>query len=188
MSKSHYIFLLIIVLVIATLTYKLSTNVEDTFSPLDPSLRHDPDYFISDFITTMYDAEGIANYYLKGKYMEHFPDDDTFEIDALEIKYNDQNNQSWITTSNKGLGLKNIEVLHLSGNVKIENQPVDPDKKLILLTDKLRIDFKTRQATTDAMVKISGKSSTINAIGMKIDLNKGIVKLKSQARGQYVPN
>jgi len=188
MSKFYYIILLVIVLVIATLTYKLSTTVEDTISTEDPTLRHDPDYFISDFIATMYDENGIASYYIKGKYMEHFPDDDTFELDEPEINYNGENSQSWIAVADKGLGLKNIEVLHLSNNVKIENQSDSPDKKIIMLTDTLRIDFKLRQANTDAMVKIFGKSSIINAKGMKIDLNKGIVYLKSQARGRYEPN
>ena len=188
MSKLHYIIILIVVLAIATLTYKLSTTVEDTTSTQDPKLRHDPDYFIGDFIATMYDANGLANYFIKAKYLEHFPDDDTIEISELEINYNDKDNQTWTTTSQKGIGYENIHVLHLSGDVKVENQPKDPSKKLVLLTDELRIDFNTRQAVTETKVKILGKNSTINAIGMDIDLINGTLNLKSQARGHYVPN
>ncbi len=188
MSKFHYIVLLVIVLVIATLTYKLSTNVDEAISISDPAQRHDPDYFIGDFTATMYDAEGLANYKIKAKYLQHFPDDDTIEITDLKINYHDNNNQTWLTTANKGVGYKNIEVLHLSGAVQIENLSENPDKKLVLTTDKLRIDFRTRQASTDTGVKILGKNSTINAIGMNIDLNNGKLNLKSQARGHYVPN
>ncbi len=188
MSKLHYIILLIVVLAIATLTYQLSTNVEETTDTSDPKERHDPDYFIGDFIATMYDAKGLASYFIKANYLEHFPDDDTIEIKDLEVNYFDKERQTWITTSNKGVGYENIEVLQLSGEVKIENQPDNPDNKLVVLTDELRIDFKKRQATTDSKVKILGKNSTINAIGMDINLNNGTLKLKSQARGHYAPN
>ena len=188
MSKIHYIILLVIVLVIATFTYKLSTNIEQTSSRPDPELRHDPDYFIGDFIATMYDAKGLASYTISAKYLEHFPDDDTIEIKDLKINYHDKDKQSWSTTANNGIGYKNIEVLHLSGEVRIENLSDNPDKKLVLMTDELRIDFRTRLATTDSKVKILGKSSTINAIGMDLDLNSGKLNLKSQARGHYVPN
>jgi len=188
MSKLYYIILLIIVLTIATLTYKLSTNVEDAISTSDPELRHDPDYFIGDFIATMYDPKGKANYNIKAVYLEHFPDDDTIEIKDLKINYHDKDKQTWVTTSKEATGFKNIEVLHLTGDVKIENQPKDPNKKLVMLTDQLHIDFKTRLATTDSKVKILGKNSTIDAIGMDIDLNNGMLNLKSKAQGQYVPN
>ncbi len=188
MSKLHYIILLIVVLAIATLTYKLSTTLEDTVEVTDPKLRHDPDYFIGDFVATMYDNKGLASYFIKANYLEHFPDDDTIKITDLKINYHDKQKQTWVTTSKDGIGYENIEVLHLSGDVKIENQPENPDKKLVLLTDQLRIDFKARQATTDSKVKILGKNSTINANGMDIDLDTGTLHLKSQARGHYVPN
>jgi len=188
MSKLHYIIVLFIVLAIATLTYKLSTTIERTVSTADPELRHDPDYFISDFTATMYNEKGFANYYIKAQHLDHFPDDDTIEVKQLEIEYRDNENQTWIATSNEGIGYENIEILHLSGNVIIENHPINMGKKLILHTDKLRIDFKRRHANTETKVKILGINSTIRAVGMDIDLNSGILTLKSRARGRYVPN
>lgn len=187
MGKFHYIAVLIVVLAIATLTYQLSTSIEQAEDTTDPSLRHDPDYFISNFKATMYDKSGAANYLMTAQHLEHFPDNDTVEAQQLMVRYFDTTKQVWQASSSTAIGYKNIETLQMSGNVKIERQTNNPDKNLLLETDELRIDFKLKLASTDTKVKIIGKNSTINATGMDINLDKGTLTLKSQARGQYVP-
>lgn len=187
MNKLHYIIVLILVLIIATLTYKLSTSVDKPTAETDPNLRHDPDYFISNFKASMYDKSGAANYRITAQHLEHFPDTDTIEIQHLIIEYIDTVQQVWQATSETGIGYKNTEIMHLSGNVKIQRQTPDPDQLLVMETDKLHIDFTKKFASTDAKVKITGKNSTINAIGMDVNLETGTLSLKSQARGHYVP-
>lgn len=187
MSKFHYIIVLILVLIITTLTYRLSTSVDKPTAATDPSLRHDPDYFISDFKATMYDKSGAANYRITAQHLEHFPDTDTVEIQHLIVEYIDTTQLVWQATAEAGIGYKNTEIMHLSGNVKIKRQTPDPDKNLVMETDKLRIDFANRRASTDTKVKITGKNSTINAIGMDVNLDTGTLSLRSRARGHYVP-
>jgi len=187
MNKLHYIIVLILVLIIATLTYRLSTSVDKPTAATDPSLRHDPDYFISDFIATMYDKSGAANYRITAQHLEHFPDTDTIEVQLLIVEYMNTTQQIWQATSDAGTGYKNTEIMHLSGNVKIKRQTPNPDKLLTMETDKLRIDFAKRLASTNTQVKITGKNSTINAIGMDVNLDTGTLSLRSQARGHYVP-
>jgi len=188
MSKLHYIIVLLVVLTIATLTYHLSTSVEQTARRDDPEARHDPDYFIRDFSATMYDKTGKTNYRLDAEYLEHFPDDDTLHVTKLNLSYKDTAEQSWLAKSDKGVGYENIDVIHLSGNVNVIRQHKVADKGVEMLTDKLRIDFIKRKADTDSKVKIIGKNSTIVATGMELDLDSGTLLLKSQARGQYAPN
>lgn len=187
MNKLHFIIVLSVVLAITMLTYILSSRIDDTSKRPDPNLRHDPDYFISDFIATMYDVNGKASYHVKATHLDHFPDDDSVHVRTLEVKYLDKEQQTWLATSDRGIGYENIKVLHLHDNVKIENLSTDPNKRLVLFTDQLRIDFNKRQAETSSQVKILGKNSTINAVGMDIDLNTGIMNLRSEAQGQYVP-
>ena len=187
MGKLHYIIILIVVLTIATLTYQLSTSVDESADISDPNLRHDPDYFISNFKATMYDKSGAANYRMTAQHLEHFPDNDTIEVQNIMVEYIDTTQQVWQATSDNAIGYENTEILHLSGNVKIQLQTPNPDKNLILVTDKLRIDFIAKQASTDSKVKITGKNSKIDATGMDINLDSGTLTLKSQARGQYVP-
>lgn len=187
MSKLHYIIVLIVVLVIATLTYQLSTSVDETTETADPNLRHDPDYFISEFKATMYDPAGKANYRLTAEHLEHFPDDDTVEAEKLKLEYIDPSQQLWQVTAEHAVGYENTEILDMSKNVRIVLEATNPDKNLVLTTDKIRVDIPKKLATTDARVKIVGKNSNINATGMDINLENGTLTLRSQAQGQYVP-
>jgi len=188
MGKFHYIIVLIVVLVIATLTYQLSTSFEQAQDTTDPNLRHDPDYFISDFNATMYDESGAASYLITAQYLEHFPDNDTIEAKQIMVEYFDETKQVWQASADDAIGYENIETLLMSGDVKIKRKTQNPEKDLLLETDKIHFDFKARQANTDSKVKITGKNSTINATGMDINLDMGTMTLKSQARGHYVPN
>ena len=187
MNKLHYIIVLIVVLAIATLTYKLSTSVDETADITDARLRHTPDYFISDFRATMYDKSGTASYRLAAQHLEHFPSDDRIEVQQPRVEYIDKYGQVWLATAASGTGYKETEILQLSGNVKIIRNNPDPDKNLLLESDNLTISFTKKQASTDSRVKISGKNSTISSTGMDINLESGVLILKSQARGQYVP-
>ncbi|MGD8784947.1 MAG: LPS export ABC transporter periplasmic protein LptC [Thioalkalispiraceae bacterium] len=187
MGKVHYIIVLIVVLAIATLTYQLSTSVDKSIETTDPSLRHDPDYFISNFKATMYDKDGAANYHMNAEYLEHFPDTETLEVKKIEVVYIDQTQQTWRVTADTGIGYEKTEILHVAGNVKVHRITPDPEKNLLLETQRLRIDFPAKLADTESEVKITGKNSTINAVGMDINLVDGTMTLRSEARGQYVP-
>lgn len=45
-------------------------------------LKHEPDYFLKDFVIKSFEANGRLKNRLAGKTGEHFPDTDTMEIDA----------------------------------------------------------------------------------------------------------
>src|SRR4030095_11093372 len=75
------LFPLAIMLSLALLTFYLERMVrEDESTP--NKRRHDPDYIVSNFTATTYDAEGRALSVLSAARMVHFPDDDTTELQA----------------------------------------------------------------------------------------------------------
>ena len=187
MSKLHYIIVLIVVLAIATLTYQLSTSIDQSAQLADPNLRHDPDYFLSNFKATVYDKSGHANYQMAAQHLDHYPDTNTIEMKELSVEYIDKTKTTWKVTANKGIGYHKTEILDVTGNVKINKLTPDPEKNLLMETEVLHINFPAKLASTDAEVKIIGKNSTINAKGMDINLDDGTMTLRSEARGQYVP-
>ena len=121
MGKLHYIIVLIVVLIIATLTYKLSTSFEQAEDTADPNLRHDPDYFIKDFTATMYDKSGAASYYMTAQYLEHFPDNDTIEAKQIMVQYFDVDRQVWQAEGREG---------RPSGGRGARGGPADPEEAL----------------------------------------------------------
>ena len=187
MSKFRYLFLLILVLLVTLFTRWLLTSVEKPTDAPPTETRHDPDYFLSDFRATIYDHKGQPNYRVDASHLDHYPDDDTMELKVVRIEYDDADQQRWQATSDRGIAYKNIEVLQLDGNVEVKRLTNNPDKMLTIQAEKLRFDFIKQQASTKTQVKITGKNSNINAVGMHVDLNTGLLTLESRARGHYVP-
>ena len=188
MSRFRYLLVLLLVLVITIFTRWLLTSVEEPAEPGTQNIRHDPDYFISNFTATIYDPQGKPNYHLIAKHLEHFPDDDTIEISSLQLEYTDSSNQAWIALSDRGTADKNLEVLRMTNNVKVVRNTHDPNKIMTLHANDLEFDFLKRIALTDSEVKIVGKNSTIESTGMHIDFDAGIITFNARARAHYAPN
>lgn len=187
MNKFYYLIVLIVVLAIALISRWLLTTVETPTGRVPAEARHDPDYFLQNFKVTVFQPNGAPAYYLKADYMNHYPDDDTMTLKKLRIEYQDVKQQTWITTANEGTAYKNIEVMQLNGDVHIYRQTQKPDQAITVTTESLRVDFPKKHASTEAKVKIVGKNSTIDAIGMDVDMAAGHLSLLSNARGHYVP-
>jgi len=187
MNKFYYLLLLIVVLTIALVSRWLLTTVETPSSRVSPEERHDPDYFMENFKITVYSPNGAPAYHLDAAHMNHFPDDDTMTMQQLKLDYRDEKNQSWISTADSGVAYQNIDVLQLDGNVRLEGQGTKTEQAITITTDSLRIDFSRKRASTEAMVKIFNKNSSITAKGMDVDMANGNLSLMSDARGHYVP-
>ena len=188
MSKIRYLLVFLLVLIITIFTRWLLTSVEEPGEPGTQKARHDPDYFISNFDTTIYDQQGKANYRLVAQHMEHFPDDDTMEINKLRLEYTDPSNQQWIASSDRGTAYKDIEVLHMMDNVKVVRGSSDPADIMTLYAKELKIDLIKRIAITESEVKIVGKNSTIDATGMLIEIDAGKMTFNARTRAEYAPN
>lgn len=187
MAKFRYFLLLILVLAVAFFTRWLLTSVEQPIGPGSGRFRHDPDYFLSNFTTIIYDKDGIPNYNIKAQHLKHFPDDDTQEITKLEVEYITATGERWLAFAEKGIIKDNKTILQLRQNVILKRKTSDPIRMLEVNTQELDINLVEKQAQTDAQVKILGKNSDINATGMIIDLESGTLTLKSKATGHYDP-
>ena len=187
MSKLRYILVFVIVLLITIFTRWLLTSVEEPVQPGTAEALHNPDYFISNFNATLYDAKGKPSFKLIASHLEHFPDDDSMHIQNLQMEYTDTGNQKWLTSSKNGVAYKEIEVLHLSDNVKVIRDSTNPNNVITLYTNTLKMDSIKRVASTEDEVKIVGKNSTIVATGMLIELDAGKVTLNAKARAEYAP-
>jgi len=188
MSKFRYVLIFLVVLVITIFTRWLLTSVEQPGDAGEPTVRHAPDYFISNFHAILYDKSGAANARLVGGHLEHFPDDDTIEIKTLRLEYTDSAKQEWVATSDRGTAYKDIEVLHMLDNVKVVRSPGVPASMMTLYAKDLKIDLLHGLASTDNEVKIVGKNSNIDATGMLLEFDAGKLTFNARTRAEYAPN
>jgi lipopolysaccharide export system protein LptC len=187
MGKFRYIVILLIVLAIAFFTRWLLTSVEEPDRVKPDKLRHDPDYFVSNVKSVIYDKDGKPAYRFEAEHMEHFPDNNSMEIKKLKVSMVDKDGQTWLVFADQGILYKPTEILQLDENVIVRKDTKINAEKLELQTDTLRVDFASRIATSPSAVKMLGQNSTISAVGMKIDMTSGVLTLLSNAKGHYEP-
>ena len=188
MSKFRYLLIFLAVLLITIFTRWLLTSVEQPGKPGEAKVEHEPDYFITNFEATLYDEMGTANYHLIADHLDHFPDDDSMEIEKLRLEYTDSAKQEWVATSDRGMAYKELEVLQMNDNVKVVRTPDIPETLMTLYAKDLRIDLIKRVAVTDNEVKIVGKNSTIDATGMLLEFDAGKLTFNARTRAVYAPN
>ena len=187
MGKFRYILILLVALAVAFFTRWLLTSVEEPDKVERDLLRHDPDYFISNVKSVIYDKAGSPAYRFEAEHLEHFPDNESMEIKKLKVTLVDKEGQTWLVFADRGILYKRTEILQLNENVIVKNDTKVSADKLELQTDQLRVDFANRVATSPSAVKMFGQNSTISAVGMKIDMTSGELTLLSNAKGHYVP-
>ena len=81
MGRPTVVFPLVLLALLALLTFWIDRSVQPPERRPDANLRHDPDYMLDNFVTTRTNVNGALAYVLAAVKMKHYPDDDTTELE-----------------------------------------------------------------------------------------------------------
>ncbi len=81
--------------------------------------RHDPDYYIENFVATGLDKNGQRRFVIKAKRMAHFPDDDTALFDYPHIVQYQEGIAPRHTYADSGWMNSSGDEVLMTGNVKV---------------------------------------------------------------------
>jgi lipopolysaccharide export system protein LptC len=147
--------------------------------------RHDPDYFMRDFVLTTMDVNGVPANRISSNYMEHFPDDDTTELTRPSILIFRQSGPPWLIKSDRGAFTKDAELVLLSGNVSISRKSGPDNRPVQLFTDALKVHPKSEFAETDRKVTMISDSKRTVGIGMRAYIKQGQLQLLKDVKVYY---
>jgi len=181
MRKYITLILLIIVAALSLWFEKDSDKKPDTDSQSD---RRFPDYFLENFSITGLNKQGLPGYTLKARKMLHFADDDSAELEAPLLTFNDAENNFTLRANNALFSQKDNTFI-LSNNVVIHRAATKTRSELSIYTDYLKIDTESRIAETDRAARVKTREAELNTVGLIFDDIQGILKLKSQVKGVY---
>ncbi len=180
------LFPIIILSVLAGLTFWLQSATAPGDDKHDGKFRHDPDAIAENYVVRRFDETGQVKYRLTGPYLVHYPDDDSSELtspvlisyrpDAPPIKV--ESNFAKVTS--KG------EVAFLWDNVRITRAATPDSLELVARTPDLTVQTETGFAFTNSPVEITQGPSWVTGVGAEIDNNKSTFVLQSQVKGQYI--
>lgn len=185
-ARSAYVFPLVLLSLMALLTFWISHTVQPTVAKVDGSSRHDPDYIVNNFVTTQTDINGDLRYKLAAVEMKHYPDDDTTNLQrprytqfALDKPYTQ-------VQGLRGYVSSNGDVVEVMDNVRVVRQAFEDKGEMTVDTDYLKIRPNDDIVETPSPVVIRQAPKTvIYATGMYYDKRNQTVTLLQKVRAHY---
>lgn len=185
-AKSAIIFPLVLLSMLALLTFWINQSVQPPAPKLDGSSRHDPDYIVSNFVTTQTDVNGDLRYKLAAVEMKHYPDDDTTKLQSPRYTQFAVNKPYTQVEGLRGYVSSNGEEVQIVDNVKVTRQAFEDKGEMTLETDYLNIRPNEEIVQTSSPVVIRQAPKTvIYATGMIYEKKKQTVTLLNKVRAHY---
>jgi lipopolysaccharide export system protein LptC len=167
-------------------SYWLSQQVQPLL-PISSEQRHDVDYVIDKLTTTTLDESGQPRRILSANKMWHYPDDNTtyLQLPLLTSFFADRP-PGYMSAQTGKLSNKGEDVF-LYENVQIVRPASDNLGEQQFQTNYLHAAPERDWADTDHPVLMTGRKSTISAIGMELDNRARTVVFLSQVNATHEP-
>lgn len=195
----------ILLLLASSSAWFLSTRDKTGAKSTTTSL-HGRDYFMEDVVSVVMNKDGNPKYRLSTTQLSHYPTTQHAKIKHPLITLYNKGKATWTIHANEGLlfqdpvdqhpldkpssqkepGKKND--IQLTGDVIVQQvvQQDNPQLALKVTTQSLSIDPDKQLVRTNQAVYVSSNLSSIEGIGMYLDIENQQLSLKSNVRGTYV--
>ena len=185
-NKLSTIFVLLLIFIIALITYWLKAEVEKELQIKNKNNASGPEFYLKSFNSIQTKKNGDVKFILSAKNMEQF---DYAEYAILKkplfTRYKNSKPHSFIK-SNNGKVISNGDEYLFTDNVILTRVKTKKKREMKLFTDQLDILPKIDIVLTKKPVKIIQEPNIeIYGIGMKYDNKEGIVKLLSNVKVHY---
>ena len=185
-NKLSTIFVLLLIIIIAFITYWLKTEVEKELLIKKNNNVSGPEFYLRNFNSIQTKKNGAIKFKISAKSMEQY---DYAEYAILNkpyfTKYRNKKPYSYIK-SNSGKVISGGDKYLFTDNVVLTRLKTKKKREMKLFTDQLDILPNLDIILTKKPVKIIQEPSIeIYGVGMKYDNKEGIVKLLSNVRVHY---
>lgn len=170
---------------LALLTLWLDHAVQAPVETRDGSMRHDPDYWVENFLARTMGKDGLPLHTLAAAKMEHFPDDDSTELTRPHFVSMDEKRVPIHILAQRGLLSSNGDEVYFTSGVKVIEEDGAGKDWLTMTTEYLHITPNQGIARTDKAVSIKTPSAVITAAGMVLNNRTRVVTLLSRVKGHY---
>jgi lipopolysaccharide export system protein LptC len=185
-NKLPTIFVIVLALIIAFITYWLKIEVEKELLVKKNNTASGPEFYIRNFNSIQTKKNGAIKFKISAKSMEQFDYADYAILDnPYFIRYKNSKPYLYIKSSDGKVVGKGDEY-SFSDNVVLTRVGITNKKEMKLFTDKLDILPNIDIILTKKPVKIIQEPSIeIYGVGMKYDNKEGILKLLNKVRVHY---
>lgn len=171
----------------AVLSWWWSRSVETPDEQRVEVLRHEPDYYLTDFVLTEMNDQGRLAHSLVAENLYHYPGRESATLARPRFVLYKNDNKTWDISAAEGLVSERERFVRLNGSVVVRHLGGGGGPGIAMYTSELYIWPDEEKAETESRVRIEHDSGVTHAVGMRADLALRQVHLLSQVRGDYEP-
>lgn len=142
-------------------------------------VTHEPDSWADHFVMVRTDPAGMAVNRLEGDYMEHFPDDDSYEITNAKAIGQRTGSPITIGTARKAVMDQNGSRIVMSGDAHLHRLPDQDRSALDVRSQQLTLLPDEDVTFTNLPALVVNGNSTMNGKGMRYDNKSRTLKVFS---------
>lgn len=141
------------------------------------------DYYMSEFSTRKFAANGQVEYIVSGETLAHFPDDDRSEVVAPSIELH-RPEAIWHIQSSNGRFDTSPNLFTLEGDVVV-NRHREGSAPVTIKTSRLTVATDDNVVSTDEVIEILAPTWHLQATGLSSTIDEGTLELHSNVTGRY---
>lgn len=161
------LFPLLLIGVLAALTFWLQRIAEPQGADRSGRARHDPDFIVDSFTLRRFDTEGTLQHTLAATRMLHYPDDDTTVVIAPRLTFHAA--PPTRVSADQALVSKDAQSVRLERNVRLVRGAAAGGPGTEITTARLDVMPDLETASTDTPVSIVQGRSVVTGSGLIVD-------------------
>jgi lipopolysaccharide export system protein LptC len=181
MKHAGSLFPLLLVGVLAALTFWLQRISEGPAGDRSGRHRHDPDFIIDDFSVRSFGSTGALQHTLSATRMLHYPDDDTTTVIAPQVVFH--STPPTRLSAEQALVSKDAKQVRLERNVRLLRGAADGSLPIEATSERLDVVPDLETASTDTPVTITQGRSVVTGSGLIADNKTKQTTLLGPVRG-----
>jgi lipopolysaccharide export system protein LptC len=180
-------FPVILLALLAGLSFWLEQIVKPLAPPRDARTRHDPDLILKSFDAVKLGASGAPSYTLAASELLRYPDDQTARLDNPRFVQISDTGVRTTITSKYGTVSGNGDNVYFVDDVKAIRSAYQDRSELTLETSYLQVTPELELARTDQAVTIRDGNAMVSGVGLELRNEERIAILLSRVKGRYAP-
>jgi lipopolysaccharide export system protein LptC len=184
MNRLSHIFPLLLLAILATLTFWLDQAVQESAQSAENE-RSDPDFIVDNVVARRLDANGNVKHTLYASKMTHFPRDDSTHLVSPRFISNASANAPVTITSRTARVSSGGENVYFEDDVRAVRAAYENRSEMTLETSFLHVLPDDSIARSDRPVTITDAHTVATAIGLELNSENRTVRFLSNFRGTY---
>lgn len=179
------IFPIVLLSILALLSFALMRAVDFPPARNDGKLRHDPDAQVENFTVLRFNEQGQLSYRLVAPFMEHYPDDDSSMITAPRLTHYAPDAPITTITSRQAKVTSKANTAYLWGDVEIRRDASAQRPEMVARMPDLTVNTEENTGFTNNAVEITQGPSWLKGVGMNFDAKASTYALHSHVTGMF---